>query len=207
MIIDSRIGRQEIDEDRIIYFSRGLIGFEHLRQYVLLQIGENSPMLLLQSTEDPAVGLLVADPYSFASHYKIDIGNAEQLILQAEERDDIAVLVTVSIPLGKPEDTSLNMLGPIVINHVKKVGLQIPQTDTNTPPKFYINRDQEEGLGSAEAQEQQSSGTSGRPQKAIRLGQSGKIGKANKVGDVSKVGKPDKKAPLKSSQKPVDKKK
>lgn len=205
MIIDSRIGRQEIDEDRIIYFSRGLIGFEHLRQYVLLQIGENSPMLLLQSTEDPAVGLLVADPYSFASHYKIDIGNAEQLILQAEERDDIAVLVTVSIPLGKPEDTSLNMLGPIVINHVKKVGLQIPQTDTNTPPKFYINRQQEEGLGGGA--KQQGSVKSGNAQKAVKREQSDKVGKAGKAAKVGNAGKPDKKAPQKPSQKPVDKKK
>lgn len=205
MIIDSRIGRQEIDEDRIIYFSRGLIGFEHLRQYVLLQIGENSPMLLLQSTEDPAVGLLVADPYSFASHYKIDIGNAEQLILQAEERDDIAVLVTVSIPMGKPEDTSLNMLGPIVINHVKKVGLQIPQTDTNTPPKFYINRQQESGLGSGA--EQQGSVKSGNAKKAVKREQSDKVGKASKVANVGNAGKPEKKAPQKPSQKPVDKKK
>ena len=207
MIIDSRIGRQEIDEDRIIYFSRGLIGFEHLRQYVLLQIGENSPMLLLQSTEDPAVGLLVADPYSFASHYKIDIGNAEQLILQAEERDDIAVLVTVSIPLGKPEDTSLNMLGPIVINHMKKAGLQIPQTDTNTPPKFYINRQQEEGLGNGAGVEQQASVESGKPKKAVRLEQPDKAGKAGKIAKAGNVGKPDKKAPQKPSQKPVDKKK
>lgn len=205
MIIDSRIGRQEIDEDRIIYFSRGLIGFEHLRQYVLLQIGENSPMLLLQSTEDPAVGLLVADPYSFASHYKIDIGNAEQLILQAEERDDIAVLVTVSIPMGKPEDTSLNMLGPIVINHVKKVGLQIPQTDTNTPPKFYINRQQESGLGSGA--EQQDSVKSGNAKEAVKREQSDKVGKASKVANVGNAGKPEKKAPQKPSQKPVDKKK
>lgn len=142
MIIDSRIGRQEIDEERIIYFPRGLIGFEHLRQYVLLQIGENSPMLLLQSVEEPTVGLLVADPYSFAPHYKVDIGNAEQLILQAENRDDIAVLVTVSIPAGKPEETSLNMLGPIIINHIKKAGLQVPQTDTKTPAKIYINKTQ-----------------------------------------------------------------
>lgn len=145
MIIDTRMGRQDIDEAGIIYFSRGLIGFEHLRQYVLLQIEEQSPMLLLQSVEDAKVGLLVADPYCFAEHYKVDIGNAEQLILQAEERDEIAVLVTVSIPAGKPEDTSLNMLGPIIINHVKKVGLQVPQTDTNTPAKLYINKMEQGG--------------------------------------------------------------
>lgn len=138
MIIDSRIGRREIDEERIIVFPRGLIGFEHLRQYVLLQIGEKSSLLMLQSVEDPQVGLLVADPYSFVKDYKVNIGNAEQLILQAETKDEIAVLVTVTIPAGRPEETSLNMLGPVIINHVKKAGLQVPQTHTNTPAKVFI---------------------------------------------------------------------
>ena len=38
-----------------------------------------------------------------------------------------AVLVTVSIPAGAPEQAALNLTGPIVINYEARVGLQVPQ--------------------------------------------------------------------------------
>ena len=128
-IIDTRLGKRPVDADKIIHFPHGLMGFEECREFTLLQIREGAPFLVLQSMDEPGLGLMVADPYSFLTDYVIRVGKAEQAILQSEGEEDLAVLVTVSIPPGSPQDTALNLTGPILVNHKARVGLQILQSD------------------------------------------------------------------------------
>jgi flagellar assembly factor FliW len=132
------MGELPIDTERVISFPRGLIGFEGHKEFVLLQIREDSPFLLLQSTADPGVGLLLTDPFAFMRDYVIRIGSAEEKVLGTGDVAELAVLVTVSIPEGRPELTTLNLSGPIVINSSRKVGVQVPQTDPEAPTRFSI---------------------------------------------------------------------
>lgn len=96
--------------------------------FILLQIRPEAPLLILQSVNTPVVGLLVADPYSFFDKsYAPQVGDAERQLLHIESLEQAAVLVTVSIPAGAPEQAALNLTGPIVINYEARVGLQVPQ--------------------------------------------------------------------------------
>lgn len=143
--IQTRIGRQRITLDKIIHFPRGLAGFEGRHDFTLLQLREGAPFLVLQSLDDPGLGLLVADPYSFLADYQIRVGDPEQRLLKLENIRQVAVLVTVSIPAGQPEKTALNLTGPILINHRARIGLQVPQTDASLPPQFYLHMDDANG--------------------------------------------------------------
>lgn len=140
-IIRTRIGEREITEEGIIYFSRGLIGFDDKRDFALIQLNETSPFLLLQSLEDPGLGLLVADPYSFMDDYEVRLSEAEKRILRVENARQLAVLVTVTIPPGRPDETTLNLGGPIVINSEAKRGMQVPQVDSKYPTHFHPAND------------------------------------------------------------------
>lgn len=140
--VTTRLGRQTIDRNKVIAFPHGLIGFEERREFTLLQIREGSPFLLLQSLDDPELGLLVADPYVFLNSYPINIGEAEQRLLRISSLEEAAVLVTVAIPPGKPELTTLNLTGPIFINHRLRVGLQVPQANPDFPAQFYLHREE-----------------------------------------------------------------
>ena len=124
----TRLGTRRIDPDKIIEFPRGLMGFEDQREFTLLQLREDAPFLVLQSLQDPELGLLVGDPYAFLPEYRIKIGDAEQNMLQVKTAGELAVLVTVSIPPGHPERTALNLTGPILINHEARIGLQGPKS-------------------------------------------------------------------------------
>jgi len=137
-IIESRLGKREIRVDKIIHFPRGIIGFEDVHEFILLQIQENAPLLVLQSLEKPTLGLLVADPFVFIPDYTLHIGDAEQKLLQADSADELAVLVTATIPPGKPEETALNLLGPILINHRAHLGLQVPQIELGGPARVFV---------------------------------------------------------------------
>ena len=141
--VQTRLGLQRIKKEKILYFPRGLMGFEEHHEFTLLRMRDDSPFLVLQSLDDPTLGLLVADPYSFTAAYKVKLGDAEQRLLRATDVKELAVLVTVSIPHGRPEKTSLNLVGPILINHEKRVGLQVPQTDNDFPAQVFLYEQQE----------------------------------------------------------------
>ncbi len=139
-IIPSRLGMREVELDKVILFPRGIIGFEHLREFILLQIREGAPLLVLQSMEEPGLGLLVADPFPFVPEYNLRVSDADQRTLQADSAADLAVLVTASIPPGRPEETALNLLGPILINHKARLGLQAPQVENDkNPGRVYVH--------------------------------------------------------------------
>ncbi len=105
----------------------------------MLQVREGAPLLILQSMEDPGLGLLVADPFAFLPEYQLRINDAEQRLLQADTIEDLAVLVTATIPPGKPEETALHLLGPILINHRARIGLQVPQMEGSQPAKMFVH--------------------------------------------------------------------
>ena len=138
-IIDTRLGRQVIALDKIIQFPRGLMGYENQHEFTLLQIKPGASFLMLQSMTDSRLGLLVADPYCFMDDYQIRINEAEQKILNIASREQVAVLVTVSIPRGRPEKTALNLSGPILINHEARLGLQVPQMEGLYPAQLFIH--------------------------------------------------------------------
>lgn len=137
--VNTRLGRRRIDMEKVIYFPRGLAGFEGLHEFTLLQIRPDAPLLVLQSMDKPAVGLLVADPFSFMDDYRIKVSDAEQKLLRLKNVRQVAVLVTVSIPTGKPEETVLNLTGPILVNHQARIGLQIPQSEGQSPSQMRLH--------------------------------------------------------------------
>lgn len=138
-VIATRLGKRVIDPDKVLYFPHGLIGFENKREFVLLQIKDGSPFLILQSVTNARVGLVVADPYSFTADYEVKIGEAEQKILKLKTIRQVAVLVTVAIPPGEPEKTALNLSGPILVNYEARIGLQVPQADSKYAGHLFLH--------------------------------------------------------------------
>lgn len=136
--VETRMGKREISLDSVIRFPHGLIGLKDKRDFVLLRIKDDVPFMVLQSLEDPTLGLMVADPYTFMEDFSITLSDAELFMLNAERASQISILVTVNIPAGKPEDTCLCLTGPLVMNHEARIGLQIARSDANGPDKFYI---------------------------------------------------------------------
>lgn len=137
--IETRLGWRTVDLGKVIHFPRGIIGFEDKKEFTLLQIKPDAPFLVLQSMDDPGLGLLVADPYVFVPDYALKVGDAEQKLLRVNNSREIAVLATVAIPPGKPEETVISLTGPILINHGARIGLQVPQVDLKGPPKLKLN--------------------------------------------------------------------
>ncbi len=139
-MIHSRVGPLHVEEDRLILFPKGLMGFEAQRDFALVRLREDSAFFLLQSYTDPQLGLMVADPYVYIPDYRIKISTAEQKLLRLKNMREAVVLVTVTIPPGKPENAVLNLVGPLVINSRLRRGMQVPQNLLRHPPQAAFGR-------------------------------------------------------------------
>ncbi|WP_045215300.1 flagellar assembly protein FliW [Desulfonatronovibrio magnus] len=145
--INSKLGRIIISPDKAIFFPRGLIGMERVKDFVLLQIKPDSPFYILQNLNNSRFSLLVADPFCFVTDYQVYLGNTEERVLKSPRSSELAIMVTVTIPQGCPEETTLNMSGPIVINTVKRIGMQVPQNDLSMKSRIVLAELREDAKG------------------------------------------------------------
>ena len=99
-----------------LHFAAGLPGFAALHHFTLTPWGsESSPFLTMVSAEDPSVGFVVVSPFDFFPEYDFDLDEATTVRLGLVEPTDCVVLCIVTLA-DRPEDATVNLLGPIVIN-------------------------------------------------------------------------------------------
>lgn len=118
----TRFGVVEIAEDKVIEFPRGLLGFLDARRFCLLEPGEDSVFLWLQSMEDPSLAFVVTDPALFVPEYSVPIRPEQMGDLKIDRLEDAQVFVIVN----KVDQTLTgNLQGPLVINTITRVGEQM----------------------------------------------------------------------------------
>lgn len=136
--INSRIGQLVISSDKTIRFPRGIIGFESLREFALVEFKPGTPFHFLQSLEMPSMGMMLADPFSFLPNYEIRLAAAEERILRVRSIRDLVILVSVTVPKGDPQGSTLNLTGPICVNVQERLGLQSPQVELGFPSRVLL---------------------------------------------------------------------
>ncbi|PKN41102.1 MAG: flagellar assembly protein FliW [Deltaproteobacteria bacterium HGW-Deltaproteobacteria-18] len=136
--INSRIGQLVISPDKTIRFPRGIIGFESLREFALVEFKPGTPFHFLQSLEMPSMGMMLADPFPFLPKYEIRLAAAEERILRVRSIRDLIILVSVTVPKGDPQGSTLNLTGPICVNVQQRLGLQSPQVELGLPSQVLL---------------------------------------------------------------------
>lgn len=122
----SRFGPVEVDEQRVIEFPKGLLGFPRFKQYVLIQTGDGSYFYWLQSTEAPDLAFVVTDPSLFVSSYKIPVKPEQMEELGMASLEEAQVLVIVN---KRGNVLTGNLQGPLVIHVNRRVGEQMVLSD------------------------------------------------------------------------------
>ena len=115
-----RFGELKVEEEKVIHFPHGLLGFGAVKRYVLLDY-EETPVKWLQAVDDPDVAFIVMDPTVLVQDYTIPMDDSMRKALQLEEEDDLAVLTIVRVENGK---VIANLKGPLLFNSRHKIGLQ-----------------------------------------------------------------------------------
>ncbi len=131
MIIKSKaFGEIEVNEKQKIYFKDGILGFEEIHNFFLLDTEEGSPFFWFQALEEPDIAFVIIDPRFVEQDYKLDISDKELEEIKIKDQEELLIFSIVTI-YQKPEDITVNLLGPIIINKTNHMAKQvINQNDT-----------------------------------------------------------------------------
>ncbi|QGP92810.1 Flagellar assembly factor FliW [Neomoorella glycerini] len=126
----SRFGTVEIDPAEILTFPDGIPAFENLREFFFYPIPGNPAFTWLQAVNDPEVAFLLVDPFLFFPGYEVDIPDSLQREMEIKNAGDVLVLAVVTVPNGDVRRATANLVGPMVINRVTRLGRQFVMEGT-----------------------------------------------------------------------------
>lgn len=132
-------GTITIDDDKIIQFPNGIIGFPDLTEFTLVHDEEKGTESIhwLQSLQEPAFAMPVMDPLIVCPNYNPEVDDELLKVIGEIIPEELLVLVTVTVPKDLTK-MSVNLRGPVVINAAEKKAIQIIVEGDEYPVKFPI---------------------------------------------------------------------
>ena len=120
-------GELEVDENEILEFEKGMLGFEELKKFVIIKDSEIF-IEWLQSVED-TTSFAIMDPFVADNNYSFELPEKIMKQLDIIDKEDVMIRTVVIIP----EDITkirTNLQAPIIINTKQKKATQIILDDS-----------------------------------------------------------------------------
>ncbi|MEG0806512.1 MAG: flagellar assembly protein FliW [Lachnospiraceae bacterium] len=127
MKITTRVfGEIEIDDEKIITFENGIIGFPELRKFTLMfdEEKEEKTIIWMQSIDEPSFALPVINPLFIREDYDPTINDELLKPLGELTAKNVCVLATITVPTDIKK-ISVNLKAPLVINVDERKGSQL----------------------------------------------------------------------------------
>ncbi|AXU48561.1 flagellar assembly protein FliW [Clostridioides difficile] len=118
---------------------KGILGFDDLKEYELVDIENNSKLKEFNSTEEEGIGFIVVSPFEIMKEYEIVLSQEIISNLEIESVSDIMLLNIIT--LGETiQESTVNMKAPIVINIKNNYGMQTILQDEAYSIKYPLVR-------------------------------------------------------------------
>lgn len=128
MKINTRIfGEVDIDDEKLIHFPKGIVGFPDLTEFALIhdeEEGENAGIRWMQSMQEPAFAMPVISPLTVCADYNPEVEDELLHPVGELDEDNMLVLTTITIPHDL-EKMSVNLKAPFIINSNTRTAVQI----------------------------------------------------------------------------------
>jgi flagellar assembly factor FliW len=115
--------KRTVSGENVIQFPLGLLGFEQVKNYVLLSNPGEEPFLWLQMLDGTHKSFLLVSPFLVSQDYQPDIAEDDVNFLGLTGPEDALVLNIVTLRGGG--QATVNLKGPVVINRHTLVGKQV----------------------------------------------------------------------------------
>lgn len=130
VIKTTRFGQVELNTEDIIAFPEGLLGFQDLRQFVLLDDPNDDIFAWLQSCELPSVAFPVLEPEIFGQYYNVQLTKNEIELLKLTPDQKPSFMNIITIP-DDPTQMTANVKAPIAFNMTTRRARQCVLQDNN----------------------------------------------------------------------------
>jgi len=123
-VLTKMYGEIEVDDSQIIDFPDGILGFDFVKKFVIIDTeNQNSPFKWMQAYDEKDLAFVIIRPVDFMKDYDLVISQSDYEAVQASSAEELIVFAIVTIP-ENPEKMTANLQGPIIINPVKRLGRQ-----------------------------------------------------------------------------------
>lgn len=116
-------GDIEVGDEQIIEFSEGILGFDFVKQFVIIE-EKGSPFVWLQAFDEQELAFVMISPLHFMEEYSLVISQSDLEDVEAKSPEELSVYAIVTIPSHNPADMTANLQGPVIINTEKRKGKQ-----------------------------------------------------------------------------------
>lgn len=136
----TRFGELQVNSEDIVSFSEGLLGFEKLTKFFVVDPGDSTLILWLQSIEDESIAFPIIEPKIFKPDYVAKLLPADMNSVQIESVTEAKIYSILTIP-SDITTMSANLKAPIVINNEKKIARQIVLQDNKLTVKYEMYKE------------------------------------------------------------------
>lgn len=113
-------------------FVAPLLGLEQLTRFALVSLGEDAPLFSLTSLDDPEVSVLVLAPAAVFDDYAPELDAVTRAALGLDADEDPLLLVVLTTG-NSFEDSTANLLAPVVVNQRTLAAAQVVLTGSELP--------------------------------------------------------------------------
>ena len=119
-----RFGQLTVGNDEIIRIPHGIMGFPEYSEFCLVDPGDETLILWLQSLQNPEIAFPMLEPKIFRTDYAARLSAAELRELKLENINQSAVFSILTIPSDITQMTA-NLKAPLVINLKEQIARQV----------------------------------------------------------------------------------
>ncbi len=133
-------GEVELDDNKVIEFPNGIIGFEDFKKFAIIydiEDDRNTKISWLQSLEEPTLALPVVDPLAVTTEYAPMIEDELLKPLGNPADEDLLFLLVMTVPSDMTKVTA-NMKAPVIISTEERKGVQLIVDNADYPVKFNV---------------------------------------------------------------------
>ncbi len=128
MVINTRVfGEITIEDNKLIHFPGGIVGFPELQDFALIhdeEKGDSAGIRWMQSVQEPQFAMPVIDPLCVKEDYNPLVEDDLLAPLGNIEPEELLVLTTITVPSDLTKMT-VNLKAPFIINAANRIAAQV----------------------------------------------------------------------------------
>ncbi len=141
MIIETtNFGKIEVSETDILFFDEGIIGFEDVKKFGVINSEDpESPFKWIQAVDKADLAFALVDPFKIKKDYDFELKDEYVEALGITDASEVVVYSIVVVP-EDIKKISMNLKAPLIINKTNNKGAQIIlDTDKYTVRHFILD--------------------------------------------------------------------
>jgi flagellar assembly factor FliW len=108
-------GEIDINQKEVLFFEKGIPGFQDEKQFIILPLSDDQTFSVLQSLESEYLAFVIANPFLFKKEYDFEIEDSVVEDLEIQSNNDVQVYTILTVQ-DTFEKTTANLQAPIIIN-------------------------------------------------------------------------------------------